>query len=289
MQRTAIFHLLLGVAFWGILTVIGYLLFVLTGWGQNFDCIAYLGHHDVARGIVYWSYQLLQFVNLRTLLAASAVLITISLIRRRFALGLMAIIGITCALSGAEFFKDHLPRPELGDPSNRAPKFLSGESYPSGHTTFATSIVFAFLLVSSPRWRPWMASVAGLVSALFAISVVIVGGHRPADPVGAIFWSTFCMGLAAAIAFSFSGLRPIGWPHPLALALSTFLCLTTIVVAWLSMCWRIPSVSQVNLPLLIMLAIIVFAAFMVTAWFGWVLSWENDKPKLIGGSGDDLP
>src|SRR6202044_1267063 len=62
----------------------------------------------------------------------------------------------------------------------------------------------SLLLVSSSRWRPWLAVAAGCMTATFATGVLFAGWHRPSDALGALAWSGFlyergsCLGNPAA-------------------------------------------------------------------------------------------
>ncbi|CAN5564235.1 hypothetical protein BH09VER1_BH09VER1_48100 [soil metagenome] len=276
MRRTVFFQLLAGAVFFAFLTVLGYLLFVLTGPGQEYDYVGYTGRGDVHPGAVHVAKVLMKAVTIPSLYAAGFILLAIGLFRRRFLLGLMAIIGIFFSLAGTELMKNHLPRPSLISPAAPISGFLVNESYPSGHTAFATSIALGFVLVSSARWRPWVSSVAGLVAALYGITVIFVGAHRPADPIGGIFWSAACMALAAALAVRLRLHPRLPDPHFPALALGSAFCLL-IVVALLFCSKGLPPTFH---PLLVMLALIITAAFASTAWFGRALSAEIDPPKL---------
>ncbi len=275
MRRTVTFQLLAGAVFFGLLTVLGYLLFVLTVPGQEYDFIGYYGHDDVYPGTVRLAKVLMKMVSLTSLLTASAMLLAISLLRRRFLLGLMAVAGLFVALAGTELMKGHLPRPSLVVPRQSISGFLATESYPSGHTTFATCVGLGFVLVSSARWRPWVASLAGVLSAAYGISVVFVGAHRPADPIGGIFWSAFCMALAAALAVRLRGRTRLPDPHLPALALGAALCLL-VALATLFCTAGLPPTYH---PLLVMIAVIVTSAFATTAWFGRALSGESELPE----------
>lgn len=254
-----------------MLMLAGYLLFVRTTWGQAFDYTGYFGHVSVARTLVRVNDWFLGQVGVRSLVVASALLLGIALLRRRMLFGVMALFGIAVAVEGAEFLKHELPRPELTAPASRVPNSFHKDSYPSGHTTFAASIALAFLLVSSARWRPWLAAPVGAICAFFATGVIFVGGHRPSDPVGALLWSTLCLGLAALVAIRFSG---GGTPRRLnrrALLLSGCLVLPSILALWYSTGWLGAKVAETNWPLISMLTVIVLASYSQAAWLAWVL------------------
>lgn len=269
MRRPVLFHLLVGLAILGVLTVGGYAFFVLTRWGQEFDYISFRGHLDVVPQVTKWSERLLALVNWGTLLVASGGLSVVALIRRRYLLGALAFVAIFCAISGTASFKKHLPRPSIGGPTFQEWEGLINESYPSGHTTFATILVLAFILVSAPRFRPWVACGAGLIATIFGFSVIFVGGHRPADPMGAILWSTFCMAAAAALTLRAQGKLEADRPNKAALIVGGSLCLAP---AFLTMFGTKSGLAPTFLPLFPMLLVIGATSFICTAWLAWLLS-----------------
>lgn len=270
MRHSLSYYLFPGIVLLGILTMGGYLLFVGTRWGQNLDYATFLGHHAIYPGYIGWSSRLMHLVDPITLLVAVIGIAGIATVRRRYLLGLVALIAIFCALVGTISFKKHLPRPDVGGPVLHESENLINESYPSGHTTFAAVILLAFILVSSPRWRPWVASFAGFIITLFGFGVIFVGGHRPADPIGAIVWSTFCMTVVAAVIFQFQKKAGPAAPCLPALSLGLMLCL----VATLATLFYPRNVTAF-LPLFPMLVILALTAFSTTAWFAWTLSGSD--------------
>lgn len=83
--------------------------------------------------------------------------------------------------------------------------------YPSGHTTGALSLAFAFWVTAPPRWRGW-AALAGLTyAAAVGLGVVVAGWHFISDVLGAIlvvgFWAA--LALAALVAGRLE--RPADW------------------------------------------------------------------------------
>lgn len=271
MPRPVIFHLKVGCGILGLLTAAGYLFFVATRWGQEFDYLSFKGHLELTTQFVRWSGQLMNLVNLTTFLVCLAAIGSIALYRRRYLLGFLAVVAIFCANAGTATFKKTLPRPSVGGPSLHEWENLVNETYPSGHTTFPTILALAFLLVAAPRWRPWVACAGSLVATLFGFGVIFVGGHRPADPMGAILWSTFCMTLAATAALRFRGtLRP-SEPDSHALTTGLTICLVPAIVTLF--CTR--EISPGFLPLFPMLAVISLTAFACFAWLAWLLSGED--------------
>ncbi|CAN5563440.1 phosphatase PAP2 family protein [soil metagenome] len=271
MKRPVIFHLLLGCNVLGLLTAAGYLFFVATRWGQEFDYMSFKGHLELTPTLINWSTSLMYLVGVPAMLVAVAGLVGISLYRRRYLLGFLALLAIGCAIAGTATFKKTLPRPSVGGPSLHEWENLVNETYPSGHTTFPTVIALAFLLVSSPRWRPWVACAGALVATLFGFGVIFVGGHRPADPMGAILWSTFCMSFAAAAALRFRGDLAVSEPNSHALTTGLTLCLVPAIITLFST----RDISPTFLPLFPMLAVISLTAFACFAWLAWLLSGED--------------
>jgi len=283
MRKTTVHQLLLGVSLFALFVVSGYLVFVQTAVGQAFDYEAYFAHQDVSAAVVRFYRGLFVVVKIPTLVGIGLVLVAIGIFRRRFLMGVLAAVGLALTMFGAEYFKHELPRPDLSAPQGQVRKVFHQNTYPSGHTSFAMGIALAFLLVSPVRWRPWGSVVGGFFGALYASGVVLVGGHRPADPFGAIFWSMLCLSLMAAIVLYFSPQRygVPERPHLLALAYSAFLALAVIIGAWLSTGWLGLELAEHNLPFLLSMSVIIFSAFAVNSWFGWVLSGEADSGEPL--------
>ncbi len=281
MRKSTVHHLLLGSSLFAILVVAGYLIFVQTSWGQSFDYKAYFGHQDVSRAVVRFDRALFTVVKIPTLILVALVLIVIGAVRRRLFVGVLAAVGLAMAVGGAELLKHELPRPELSAPTGRVPAVFHRDTYPSGHTSFAMGIALAFLLVSPVRWRPCVSVLGGLFCGLYATGVVMVGGHRPSDPLGAIFWSALCLSIVAAIPLILA--RKNGVPEKpnfSALSWSAFLALAMFVAVWVSTGWAGLELSEHSVLFLLMMSVIVFSAFSVTAWFGWVLSSEEDLDSI---------
>ncbi|HVS99378.1 MAG TPA: phosphatase PAP2 family protein, partial [Solirubrobacterales bacterium] len=59
-------------------------------------------------------------------------------------------------------------------------------SFPSGHTTAAASIMAALLLVAPAIHRPTAAACGALLTAAVGISVVVLGWHYPSDVLGGL-------------------------------------------------------------------------------------------------------
>lgn len=278
LPRTSLQPLLLGVGLLAVLLVAGYFIFVCTAWGQAFDNVAYFGHSAVDREALRYDSDILGLVSKRALIVAAAVLGVISLIRWRPVMGILAVGGLVVAVGGAELLKHNLPRHELSTPAGPVPFYFKSDTYPSGHTTIGTSIALALLLVLPARWRPWLAGLAGLLSASYGTAVLFAGWHRPSDAIGGVLWSGLCLGLAAAVGLAIR--RRLAPPGAVALAPlinSGVLTLLALFFAWFSTGWLGPQLPEADFSFLVMTGLIVIAAFSVTAWFAWVLQTEDDK------------
>lgn len=157
-----------------------YLLAVQTELGQRADEAALAGSSSVPERAQGTANELLRTVSIGSLLAAIAVLSWLAWLRRRPGLLLVpaAVIGIS--LIATEAFKlVILDRPLLETTSR-----LTDNSYPSGHTTVATSIALAALLIAPSRWRGAVALGAFALAATAGVFVVTADWHRPSDPIG---------------------------------------------------------------------------------------------------------
>lgn len=178
---------------------LGYAFFVCTPWGQTWDFAGYFGREPGGRFLVEYDHELLSLVQKRVILIAAGVVFLIALIQWKPVTGVAAVGAMGIAITGAEFLKRTLPRPALIEPWGTVPAYFSQDTYPSGHTTVGTSVVFALLLVLPRAVRPVFAVIAAILSASYATGVLFAGWHRPADSVGGILWTGFCFGLAVLL------------------------------------------------------------------------------------------
>ena len=118
---------------------------------------------------------------------------------------------------------------------------------PSGHATIGTALALSLLLVSSSRWRPWLAVAGGCVSSIFATGVLFAGWHRPSDALGALAWSGICMNLAAALAIRLKGRPRPAIAHPgRAVFGSVGLGIVVAAASWLTAAATAPEYRKIG-------------------------------------------
>lgn len=114
------------------------------------------------------------------LVVLAALVATIAIVRRRYALAFRALVVIAGANGTTQLLKLLLIRPYFGV------GFDLENSFPSGHATFAASLGIALIVVAPAGWRLAAAFVSTLWIASMGFTVVQLGWHRPSDVLGAI-------------------------------------------------------------------------------------------------------
>ncbi|WP_028279548.1 phosphatase PAP2 family protein [Arthrobacter sp. H5] len=157
-----------------------YWAFVRTTTGQFADESAWreagIAAPDSQRPIL----QFLDSLPLISVFIAAAVILFVTIGRRRWAAAAIALGTIAGANLTTQLLKNLLlDRPDRGVPT------LDFNSLPSGHTTLAASAAAAIFLVVTPRWRPLAAAAGGTYSVLAGAATFLNLWHRPADVVAA--------------------------------------------------------------------------------------------------------
>lgn len=173
---------------------------VRTTTGQQLDTVALTGTSIGRARIEGPVSAVLDAVSVLSLLAATAVIGFIALLRRRIALAVMATGLIAGANVTTQLLKYGLTRPDLGIDPERA---AVGNTLPSGHATVAFSVVVALVLVLPARVRGWAAVAGAGYAALAGVATLSAGWHRPSDAVASMLvvgaWAAFAgLGVWAA-------------------------------------------------------------------------------------------
>jgi membrane-associated phospholipid phosphatase len=152
---------------------------VRTEVGQHADEAALVGGRSAPQRAQSGANRLLRFISVGSLVAAVLALGALAWLWRRPWLIALPIVIVGVSLLATELFKLAIfQRPDLW------PSTLNGNSYPSGHTTIATSLGLSAVLIAPTRWRGWVALGAALLAGGVGILVVTADWHRPSDPLG---------------------------------------------------------------------------------------------------------
>ncbi|MET8091385.1 phosphatase PAP2 family protein [Micromonospora sp. NPDC005220] len=150
--------------------------------GQWVDTVALTGNRigqDTIDGPVD---RILNAMSVVSLLAATATIGFIALLRRRIALAITATLLIAGANVTTQLLKYGLNRPDYGlDPERAA----VGNSLPSGHATVAASVAVALMLVLPRKVRAAGAFIGAAYAAVAGVATLSAGWHRPSDAVAA--------------------------------------------------------------------------------------------------------
>jgi membrane-associated phospholipid phosphatase len=152
---------------------------VQTRVGQRADEAALVGGRSAPQRAQSGASRLLRFISVGSLGAAVIALGALAWLWRRPWLIVLpaAIVGLS--VLATELFKlVILERPDLW------PSTLEGNSYPSGHTTIATSLGLSAVLIAPTRLRGIVALLAVLFVGGVGILVVTADWHRPSDSLG---------------------------------------------------------------------------------------------------------
>ncbi len=155
---------------------------VHTELGQWLDTVALTGNQIGQDRIDGPVDTLLNAMSVVSLLAATAVIGFIALIRGRKALAVTATLLIAGANVTTQLLKHFLVRPDFGIDPERA---AAGNSLPSGHTSVAASVAVALILVLPRKLRAAGAFLGAGYAAAAGVATLSAGWHRPSDAVAA--------------------------------------------------------------------------------------------------------
>ncbi|MEU1811674.1 phosphatase PAP2 family protein [Micromonospora sp. WMMD1076] len=155
---------------------------VHTELGQWLDTVALTGNRIGQDRIDGPVNTILNAMSVVSLLAATAVIGFIALIRGRKALAVTATLLIAGANVTTQLLKHYLVRPDFGIDPERA---AAGNSLPSGHTAVAASVAIALILVLPRKLRAAGAFLGAGYAAAAGVGTLSAGWHRPSDAVAA--------------------------------------------------------------------------------------------------------
>ncbi|MGW2014823.1 phosphatase PAP2 family protein [Streptomyces sp. NPDC001927] len=166
-----------------LLMAVVYAGLVLTATGQRWENAVLTGRlTDETLAAAHEANRTLQHITVSSLVVALLVLAAIGTLRGRYALTAAAVGTVTASLVLAEVLKRLLlVRPDLVE----APPYLTQNSFPSGHTTIATSVMFGLVLVVPYRMRGLAVGLCALWAIAVGAFTVAAGWHRPSDVLGA--------------------------------------------------------------------------------------------------------
>ena len=174
----------------GAIVIATHVLRVFTPAGQRWDDAAYLEARLTAPGAQQACEWILSTLTVPTIALGLAALLLVSVVRRQILVGVAIVAAFAIAIVLAEILAQVIARPDLAPALTALVDDDSANTFPSGHAAIATGLGLGFIMVSSRRWRGWVA-VGGLAFATaIACATVIAGWHRPSDAVGGVALST---------------------------------------------------------------------------------------------------
>lgn len=183
-----------------------YLGFVLTAGGQRFENAALAGAERANAADKASALASLARISVYSLAVAVVLVFVIGLSRRRVDLAIAGVGVVAVALGVTQVLKRYLlPRPELIPHDPR----IAHNSFPSGHTTIAMSVLFGLLIVVPYRWRGF----ALFVTVFYAIGIgeetVVAQWHRLSDTIGGDMIALAVGCLATAVVARGSGITRV--------------------------------------------------------------------------------
>ncbi|SCF02647.1 PAP2 superfamily protein [Micromonospora coriariae] len=207
--------------------------------GQWIDTVALTGNRIGQDRIDGPVDKLLNAMSVVSLLAATAMIGFIALMRGRIALAITATLLIAGANVSTQLLKSGLNRPDYGFDPERA---AVGNSLPSGHTTVAASVAIALVLVLPAKVRAVGGFLAAAYAAAAGVATLSAGWHRPSDAVAAYLvvgvWAALA-GLVLLITQREQAQVAPGDAHRLAALLLAAAGVLALVACLLALSWLV--------------------------------------------------
>ncbi len=119
-------------------------------------------------------------------------LVTIALLRGRVHVALAVALVLSLAPASAELLKPLLAHTH----AELVPLYITDASWPSGHATAATALVWCVLLVAPSNLRRALALLGAVLLAAVGCSLLILAWHMPSDVIGGYLLGTLWFALA---------------------------------------------------------------------------------------------
>ncbi len=155
--------------------------FVGTRIGQLVDAIAMEAMSELVDTLGGYDKAVLGTVSVPSVVIIMVLAAVVALCRRRYVLGLRAVIVVAGTVLSVQGLKHYLLyRPSLGITN------LLGNSFPSGHTAAAAAATVALIMVVPHRWRSPIAWVGALFTSVMGLSTLVNGWHHGSDVVASV-------------------------------------------------------------------------------------------------------
>jgi membrane-associated phospholipid phosphatase len=183
-----------------------YIGFVLTAGGQRFENAALAGAEQIDPADRASALASLARISVYSLAVAVALVFVIGLLRRRVDLAVAGVGVVAVALGITQVLKRYvLPRPELITHDPR----IAHNSFPSGHTTIAMSVLFGLVIVVPYRWRGFTLFVTVSYAVGIGEATVVAQWHRLSDTIGGDMVALAVGCLAIAVVARRSGITRV--------------------------------------------------------------------------------
>jgi undecaprenyl-diphosphatase len=149
--------------------------------------VQWFSHHHSELGTALANTVVAIFEPLVGAVILVALALVILAVTRRAWPAVMFLVMTFGTLAGAQLLKwlvqrDRPPLSALADPPPADPTY----SFPSGHTTVATVLVVALVMVVPGAWKWLVGVVGGVVVLVVACSRFYLGSHYPSDVIASI-------------------------------------------------------------------------------------------------------
>jgi membrane-associated phospholipid phosphatase len=171
---------------------------------------------------------------------AVVAVVLLGLVRRRLFLGVLSAGVVGASILTTELLKRMALRPVLLESGERR----DDQSFPSGHTVVATSVMCALVLVTPHLLRGLVALLASVWATSVAVATIAAGWHRPSDTIGSDLIAVIYVSTAIAV------LARRGWVNSTASPavagrprLSGIATVAAGCVAWVAACAVVVNLS----------------------------------------------